>query len=427
MAALKVGLGKVGVDKVGPVADAATSPQRTYLWRPVALIALGFFAAEETTAAPQPSLHAYRAHPDATGHVTVPTNQLVLITGEQDAVRVNHSQRLMFNRGAGAAPPTAGAPWTLWVKPAQQIEPEEDARRGDHTLLHRYRVGYQTVGQPWQALQFKTSQPEQPEAYDVRSARPDLHLYRQAYQTVGHGYRLWPRTINRVEADEYTIPAPVDLRPYRNSQPAGAGPGQPWYLWPAAKADQSIEPDAVRTDHARRLLFGRTTPTGGAGAPWYLWKSQARVEAEEDIYRGADHSRLHRYRVGYQTVGQSRQLWTKPQQRLDAEDYTVPRPASLIPYLRITSQPGQPWWAWPKAVADQTTEPNPRVTDHAAALYPFRPHDAITFVFYTADSRHRIGPRHQHDASERIGHSSQHDATERIGVRRTKSTIPRIG
>lgn len=387
--------------------------------------------------------------------VALSFTSLVLIEAETDAVRTNYSNRLLFGRGtvAAAAP---GAPWYLWAPTIRQTEPEEDARRADHSALHRYRTGYQTVGQPyitwskpqqrtedaeqeirqpaslfpfrqpaavastagapwylWETqstwvgaeedlpsqtsharlhlyrtgfqtvgqpqflLSWKTSQPELPEAYEVRAAPPDLHRYRQAYQTVGQGYRLWPKQQARFDEEDHQRTKPADLSPYR-------------------------QPAAVAT----------------VGAPWYLWAPPIqRIEPEEDARR-ADHTALHRYRVGYQTVGQSWQYWIKPQQRVDEDAYAIPGPPSLLPYRQVTqivsrqpwylwkpavadqsveqdaqrterslhpfratqqiAQAGQPWWMWPRAVADQTVEPNPVVTNHAAVMYPFRPHDAIT-------------------------------------------------
>jgi hypothetical protein len=40
---------------------------------------------------------------------------------------------------------------------------------------------------------------------------------------------------------------------------------------------------------------------------------------------------------------------------------------------------------WPAAIASQAFEPNPVVTDHAQALYPLRPHPAITPVVVPPD------------------------------------------
>jgi hypothetical protein len=289
----------------------------------------------------QQTLHVFRSPvAETSGQVAHFSQQLVLVESEQDAQRTDHNRALLFGKSAQVvtanqpwliyrqstirqdveddprrvarqdlnsfrnfAPATvAGAPWYLWVPPISRIDPEDDARRISHNGLHTYRVGYQTVGQP---------------------------------------FALWPGPQKRVEGEEYTVPPPSDFALTRVTQSANL-PGQPWYLWPVGKADQSVEDDARR----------------------------------------ADHDLLHQYRTGYQTVGQSWAYWVKPQKRVDEEDYKVPGPASLLPYrqIAILAQPGQPWWAWPSAKADQTVEPNPVVIDHAALFDNFRPHQAITPV-----------------------------------------------
>lgn len=282
-------------------------------------------------------------------------------------------------RNSAPAVAVVGAPWYLWKPPIPRLDPEDDARRADHTRLHRYRTGYQTVGQSYRLLrqpsayasqdiepdavrkpvdlspfrQITTTAPigapwylwappikrVEPEADARRSDHTLLHRYRVGYQTVGQPFQLRPGPQKRVEAEEYTVPPLSNFALTRVTQ-ATAIPGQPWCLWPVADADQSAEEDARRSDHGQ----------------------------------------LHRYRVGYQTVAQSWQYWIKPQKRVDEEAYTVPGPASLAPFrqITVTVAPGQPWWMWPAAIADQTVEPNPVVTDHAKAIYPFRPHDAIS-------------------------------------------------
>lgn len=275
-----------------------------------------------------------------------------------------------------------GQPFSLWPVARAQIEPEEDVQRANHTLLHRFRTGFQTVGQQQQVLRWKSTQPGLPEEYEVKSARPDLHLYRTGFQTVGQGYRQWPRTTNRVEAEEYTPPKPVDLTPFRGSAPVVTTSGAPWYLW--KPAPQRIEPEEYETRKAGDLTpFRNSAPVVTApGAPWYLWAPPIpRIEPEEDARR-ADHTLLNRYRVGYQTVGQPWLYWIKPPNRVDADEYTVPGPASLAPFrqITITASAGQPWFMWPSARGDQTVEQHPAITLHALALEPFRPHQAFVPV-----------------------------------------------
>jgi hypothetical protein len=341
-------------------------------------------------------------------------SQLVLIEAPQDAVRTDHNQRLMFGRSAAVAA-TPGAPWYLWKRPAVQIEPEEDARRGDTTLLHQYRETFQTVGQsyrlwpraqqrieqeeysiptPVDLTDFRNSQPavatagqpfflwpevvaNVPEAEDGQRVNHQLlHRYRAGYQTVGQSWQYWIKPQARVDDEQYTVPPPASLYPYRQISVA-VQVSQPYWLWPQTKVDVPQEDDAQRVNQTllHRYRFGFQT----VGQSWYLWPAaKPDLTIEPDAQR-SDHGLIHRYRVGYQTVGQSWQYWIKPQQRVDEEPYPVPPPASLYPYRQIviTAQPGQPWYMWPAAKADQSVEPNPVVIDHAALLYPFRPHDAV--------------------------------------------------
>ena len=396
----------------------AAPPQRLYLWRILAVAALGILATEDYGQPNQQGLHAFRGS-SAHGTVPVAYNQLVLVEAQQDARRTDHNARLFFGRSTAVAA-TPGAPWYLWAPPERQLEPEEDARRSDHDALHQYRTGYQTVGQNYRLIRPQPAVADQTIPEDAQRVNHALlHRYRTGYQTVGQPFQIWPGPQKRIDAEEYAIPKPVDLTAFRNTAPSVATPGAPWYLWvpPIQRIDP--EDDARRSDqtllHRYRVGYQTvgqsfqvwpgpqkrieseeytipppsnfalrriTQATAVPGQPWYLWPNAKSDQIPEDDARRSDHTRLHQYRVGYQTVGQSWQYWIKPQQRVDAEEYTVPGPANLYPFRQIilTAAPGQPWWMWPSAKADQTIEPNPVVTDHANALYPFRPHDAITTV-----------------------------------------------
>lgn len=243
-----------------------------------------------------------------TGHFILATTQLVLIDGEPEVPRVNHNLALYFNR---AAPATTPQPW--WLQKPQRVDQSnaEDTPRSDHARLHRYRAGYQTVGQ---------------------------------------SYRLWPKP---------------------------------------AVADQMIEADAQRTNQT--LLHRYRTGYQTVGQPaWALRWQAPRVEEPEAFEVKSARPTLHLYRQAFQTVGQPTIYWPRAQQRIDDEVYVVRPPADLYAYRQFTTavaSPGQPWWLWPSAVADQTTEPNPVAIDHAAALYPFRPHDAIQPIQPPDDTR----------------------------------------
>jgi len=142
-----------------------------------------------------------------------------------------------------------------------------------------------------------------------------------------------------VEADPARVNQQTLFR-YRNIA-VEATPGQPWYLWPTAKADQTVEADAVRANHTNRLFFGRAQTA--AGQPWHYWPTAKADQTIEASSAKTDPQALFAYRA-----------------------------------ITITAPPFTPLWMWPAAIADQWIEPNPVVTDHAATLYPFRPHDALT-------------------------------------------------
>ncbi len=520
---------------------AVSAPQRLGMWRPLALAALGLLATEDYAQAKAPDLHAYRAS-SAHGGVAVSYSHLVLVEAEQDAIRTDHNRRLLFGKSATVVP-IVGAPWHLWDRKIPTQEAEEDAKRANHSLLHRYRTGYQTVGQPFSAWP-KAQQRVGDEEFSLPK-RVDLTPFRQplAAQVVGAPWWcLWQKPAPRTDEEEFRpakqadvfsfkaaeqvppLQGPADQTPvaYSNlvlveaeqdairqdhsrrllfgkAPPIAPVAGAPWYLWPKEKprtdgeefapkkpiellafqriayvpplqgpADQTpvafsqlvlieAEQDAVRTDHNRRILFGRgevvappqaqnlfagapvqipgeedfellpakptlhlfRSPPAEAvpGQPFLIWpKAQARIEAEEqETRRPVD---LSPYRWPTVTPSDARApwyLWNRTTLRIAEEEYTVPQPSQFalsraiggpfqsgyvtapvhIPgeeeFLVLPDAPnvhrfrqimvvvprGTPLWFWPPAIADQTIEPNPVVTDHALALYPFRPHDAI--------------------------------------------------
>ena len=371
-------------------------------------------AQQDAVRANHNALHVFR-----TGFQTVGQQKQVLNwrsktpSEEQEEYSVSKPQNIAVFRNSQPVTTTVGQPFFLWQTAKPDLSEAEDARRVNHNTLHQFRFNFQTVGQSyrlWRVVQQRL----EPEEYTIPKA-VDITVFRNSQSAAaqpGQPFSLWPKTprypdeledIKRVdhtlihalrwplhntlayasgtqlvlveavqdairsnhnllhafrnvpqpdgsrvwvindyhrwiEEETYDIPKAVDLTPLRG-KPIVAQPGQPFFLWPKAVSDQSVESDAIRQDHGL----------------------------------------LHRYRTGYQTVGQSWQYWIKPPQRVEAEDYTVPPPAPLQPYrqITVTVPPGQPWYMWPKAVSDQSVEPNPVVTDHAAALYPFRPHPAI--------------------------------------------------
>ena len=437
-------------------AGAAASPpqpQRLYLWRSLALVALGLAAAEEEGGgARAASLHSYRSSqvaisgapwylwPRAAPREETQTEerrgdhaalhryrQAFQTVGqsyrqwpppaksdqtlEPDAQRTSQTLLHIYRTGFQ----TVGQSYRIQIQsPPLRIDPEEDIQRGQsHSALHRFRVGYQTVGQSYRILRPTPAVADQslPEDAQRGSDHSLLHRYRTGFQTVGQPFQLWPGAQKRLEAEQYTPPKPVDLSPYRQSTSVATAR---WYLWPPkitrieleddsrradhsllhryrvgyqtvgqgyrqwpapAKADQTVEPDAQRLPQLLHL-YRPGYQTVGQQQQVLRWKTPIPGESEEHVVSAAKPD-LHLYRTGFQTVGQPWQSWPKAQLRVDDEAYAVPIVRTLRQVVTsAVTAPGQPWWAWRPPVADQTVEPNPVVIDHAAALTPFRPHQA---------------------------------------------------
>jgi hypothetical protein len=190
---------------------------RLWQWRALPLVALGFFAVEEDTRA--------------------------------------KDYRLFYGRSTPAAP-TATQPFWINRKATFQTV-DEEYRAPTPSALHRYRTGYQTVGQPW-ALRYrpaKSPQDIEPDAARLPLGR--LHLYRVGYQTVGQPWHLlYRRPQTRIEIEDHLAARAPNPLPFRGAAPVIATPGQPWYLWPRAQADQTVEPDAVRANYSFDFFFG---------------------------------------------------------------------------------------------------------------------------------------------------------------------------
>lgn len=195
--------------------------------------------------------------------------QVVLLRDEEIRQPDTSSHRLFFGRGGAAPPPQR---LELHARPSALAEVELEYRRSDHGLLHRYRVGFQTVGQPWLALQ--------------------------------------PPVAVRLEVEGF---------------------------------------DQRRTDYTP--LYGRTTPVAPppAGAPWYLWQATRWTEPDQPEPARLDLGLLHRYRVGYQTVGQPWPAMRPPAApELEAEGFTQHQTDYSPLYGRAApaapAAPGQPWF-----------------------------------------------------------------------------------
>jgi hypothetical protein len=361
-------------------------------------------AVEEFTPARKSDLHLYRVGFQTVGQPNLyrfPKAKAGQDTELVDA-RVDHTRLHRYRVGYQ----TVGQPWALWGRQRRQDDLEQQAiyRAVD---LTPFRGQYPAVvGQPWYLWpKAKAEQWIEPDA--VRGDHTLLHLYRTGYQTVGQPWTTWPRRQTGIDAEGQQQAKPVDLTPYRGQYPAAAGAGQPWYLWPTAEAWQDVEPDATRTDHYRRLFFGRQAQGGhfllpftqlvlvgedrdaqrvdhyramfGRATPvvaqpsqpfFVLWpQTKSPLEAEPE-FRRSIHDGLHRYRVGYQTVGQPWLLWRRSARLDDIEPIVATRPIDLTPlrgqYPAVVV--GQPWYLWPRAEADQWIEADAVRDDHNARL-----------------------------------------------------------
>jgi hypothetical protein len=241
-------------------------------------------------------------------------------------------------QAADAAAATPGAPWYLWPIPLPAAEPPFDIRRANHTLLHQYRQPFQTVGQPWSLL-FPLPKPRlDPEPNLARAAdHTALHLYRVGYQTVGQPWQaLFVATKPRLEPETYIV-RPTDQTP----------------------------------------LYGRTTPvTATVGAPWFIWQPSTRLEDQLFDVRRTDHTLLHLYRVGYQTVGQPwRLLFQPPTITLQPEAFAQPVPNYGPLFGRTIVLIPQPWnlYTWQTPAPDTTWPPydHYRPRDYWSQLLPF--------------------------------------------------------
>jgi hypothetical protein len=247
------------------------------------------------------------------------------------------TQALHAFRGATAA---QAQPQRLefWQPSTRLPEADFEARRADHTLLHRYRQSFQTVGQPWLALQTPSPPRLEPEPYTVKSAPPTLHLYRTGFQTVG----------------------------------------QPWALTYAYQPPR-FEPEPVRqpADYSA-LLFNRTALATVQQTPWWMYypPAQVRIEAEGFRIPAADYSSFFN-----RTPQSGMSMQTASQLVLISDTSGFPRAADTTQALfsfTLTAPAVatyQPWnlYAWqgplPDTSADQHYEYRSR--DFWSDLFPF--------------------------------------------------------
>lgn len=273
----------------------------------LSLVSLGYFPPEEIRPPNHDVTHEIRS-PLIGGHYVVPFQRVQLTRAEPQPQPYDHHSKLFFGRSNPVAAPSPGQPFFLWPPPPRIEEPPAIDWRADHTLLHRYRVGYQTVGQRWWLWQ-AVPKIEEPAPIDWRADHNELHLYRTGFQTVGQPWLTWPVYRPLAEIPELIAVPRTDLYPYRQFAPV-------------------------------------ITPT--AGQPFFLWQPSPTIEEPPPITWRADHTQLHRYRFNFQTVGQPWLTWpayeTPPE--LFLPELIAPRQGDLYPFrqISVTTNPGQPWY-----------------------------------------------------------------------------------
>ncbi len=223
--------------------------------------------------------------------------QVVLLREEEIRQSDTSAHRLFFGRSAGAATPQR---LELHQPSKLPAEPDTDYRRADHGLLHRYRVGYQTVGQPWLALQ--------------------------------------PHVSVQVEAEGFTQ-HPTDYTPlYGRTTPVAPPVGAPWYLWHQPQSPR-LEAEGFDTPAvSQAILYGR----GATVLPqhWWVYRWQGPIP---------DTSQFYEYR--------SRDFWS------DLQPFRItPTTPDVVPegggggfgYVKFKRYPKQPE---PEEEAQEAPEP----------------------------------------------------------------------
>lgn len=215
---------------------------------------------------------------------------------------------------------------------------------------------------------------------------------------------------------------------------------QPFWIFPATAAPQQQQEEIRQPQHGSRLLFGRTAPaTPTASQPFWLWE-KSKSDSASELIRGQDHDaalypfRPHQAVVPTLVDGTSIQRHLQIRitavehinQRQDYSSALMFRKAATV--TPTTAQPfwmlgrtqvlsgidppedivsvghfiyvidattvssvGQSMYLWPRVVGKPFPDELIHGTDHDAALYPFRPHQAVvpTLVDGTTIQRHQ--------------------------------------
>lgn len=224
-----------------------------------------------------------------------------------------------------------GMPLPLMATSSPRLEAEQYEAR-TKTAGHFHLLQSQnTVGQPF-ALNFKPALRLEPDPYEVRSAPPTIHRFRPGYQTVGNflNSALAYKASLQVEAEQDTARHPIPSYPAA-TQATVAGQSLPML----ATSSLRLEPEQfeVRTPaptlHVFRTGF-QTVAQPFAGN----FKPATRVESESYEVRSAP-PYLHLFRTGFQTVGQPLLMLCSPRATRIAEtEFSVARGTQKYPSSR---------------------------------------------------------------------------------------------
>lgn len=213
------------------------------------------------------------------GHFILPTTQLRLAVQDAVAQPPQHTA-LLFNRTTVSAGAATYQPLFRWTSPPKSVEAE--------------------------------AQPVQPLAYFWWVAQTPIY---------SQPVLLWPRVVTSVEAEGQ--PAQPNHNRLIYPRVAPQGPTyQPLFRWPRFVG--TAEAEQIKPVSPAGLFSYRWPQIAATFQPLLRWPSAAARAQDDANTSQPDHSGLHRYRVGYQTVGQP--YWTlqgKPQ-RVEAEAPAMP-------------------------------------------------------------------------------------------------------
>jgi hypothetical protein len=167
------------------------------------------------------------------------------------------------------AGPISGTPWYLWGVGPRPLESSEATPSVDLQAIHRYRPGFQTVGQPAWSLYTRVRLAEGEEITPPVDLGA-LHRYRVGYQTVGQPIwsLYWRGSVPVDDRVEIRSSLPANLYPYRGTVTVTVG--QAWLLWPRGALPPAVEEPLYRVDYGKyQMLYGRTAPTPPATLTHY--------------------------------------------------------------------------------------------------------------------------------------------------------------